>query len=224
MNQFGFFAKHWTPGQVKTRLAATIGEAAASQVYRTFIQTIAERFAAVCERQVLCITPPEHESSFSDLLAGSRSWEITFQQGDDLGVKMQHYFDTAFGAGAKKVVLIGSDSPTMPRSLIEQALAKLETNEVVLGPAEDQGYYLVAARDATPPIFQEISWSTADVWGQTIARLQSANFKFATLPTWYDIDVYQDLVRLQRELQNEGVAENWSRNLLVAVELALATD
>ena len=78
----------------------------------------------------------------------------------------------------------------------------MHRNDVVLGPTEDGGYYLVAARDRVPPIFSGISWSTESVWPQTIARLQSSKTSFAVLPTWYDVDEQQDLERLLAEVSH----------------------
>ena len=82
------------------------------------------------------------------------------------------------------MVLIGSDSPTMPAQFIDDAFAALDSDPVVLGPSRDGGYYLVGAAGQVPPIFTEIDWSTPAVWRQTVDRLGKAGCRFAELPPW----------------------------------------
>ena len=100
------------------------------------------------------------------------------------------------------VCLINSDSPTLPTSLLLEAARALSTpvDRVVLGPAEDGGYYLIAATAPHPALFTGIPWSTATVFAQTVAKVAAAGLTLATLPPWYDIDGPADLRRCARDL------------------------
>src|SRR5262249_947051 len=94
--------------------------------------------------------------------------------------------------GAQAVVLLGTDSPTLPLDIIERAFLELDHAEIVLGPATDGGYYLVGCRERLPPIFDGISWSSDSVLAETIARLADSSWRLALLPPWYDVDTQSD--------------------------------
>jgi glycosyltransferase A (GT-A) superfamily protein (DUF2064 family) len=107
----------------------------------------------------------------------------------------------------------------MPPSFIRQAFEHLLANRVVLGPADDGGYYLVGLREGPlPPIFEGIAWSSDQVWPQTLARLGEAQIKYATLPQWYDVDTYADLQRLRGELMDSSRLEPALASLRDAIE------
>jgi uncharacterized protein len=199
VNVLGVFAKHWTPGAVKTRLAASVGPEAAARLARAFLDCTLERFRTVGHDRVLAYWPPEQASAFAPY--ETRGWRLAPQSPGDLGARMKRYFDDAFARGAGRVVLIGADSPTLPVSYVEQAFAGPASNDVALGPTSDGGYYLVGAAGGTPPIFDGVAWSTPEVWRQTTARLAKARTPFAVLPEWYDVDEADDLRRLARELE-----------------------
>ncbi len=198
MRQLGMFAKFWAPGEVKTRLAARIGPEQAARLHRVFLETLIERLALVADRRVLVYTPSTRRLEFGELAAAG--WELQPQDDGDLGQRMQVYFQRAFASGATQVVLIGSDSPTLPTMLIESAFKQLDETQTVLGPAADGGYYLVGATGAVPPIFDRIAWSRPSVWTDTVARLEAARWTFSALPCWYDVDDWDDLQRLRAEL------------------------
>jgi rSAM/selenodomain-associated transferase 1 len=195
---FGIFAKYWEPGKVKTRLAATLGHESASEIYRQFVSTVVQRFRGCADSRVLCFTPEERSKAFSEL-AGA-DWIAKPQVTGALGTRMSSFFASCFQDGAERVVLAGSDSPTMPSEHIESAFRLLRETDVVLGPTEDGGYYLVGASRDVAAIFENIDWSTARVWEQTIARLDKFGLTYQSLPTWYDVDVLTDLKRLRDEL------------------------
>jgi rSAM/selenodomain-associated transferase 1 len=206
--QFGMFAKFWQPGEVKTRLAREIGNEAAARLYRAFIDTLLTRFNDVGDERTLAFSPAERANEFAQLVGG-KNWKLRPQGDGDLGTRMGRHFVQAFSAAVERAVLIGSDSPTLPREFVEQAFALLEDNSVVLGPSEDGGYYLIGLAGGVPPIFNEMPWSTPQVWNETLNRLQAARLKFAVLPTWYDVDEAADLRRLAIELTGavESAAE-----------------
>ena len=197
--QLGMFAKHWQPGAVKTRLAASIGNEAAAALHRQFVQTLLSRFQNVADRQYLCFTPADAAESFRDLDLGC--WTLDPQAAGDLGARMQHYFSSALSKiSAPRAILIGSDSPDLPLEFLEEAFDKLREFPVVLGPTTDGGYYLLGLSQTVPPIFDNIPWSTAEVWPQTIARLTVAGIPYHVLPQWYDVDDLAGLRRLCNSL------------------------
>ncbi len=199
MNLLGMFAKYWEPGTVKTRLAATVGNEAAAELHHAFVRTLVHRLQHRADRRLLCFAPPEPRDAFKTIAAGA--WSIAPQSEGDLGARMRNFFDTAFAAGATRVVLIGSDSPSLPAEYIDQAFEHLATQQVVLGPAEDGGYYLIGGAGRTPDVFEGVTWSSGEVWNQTVARLNAAGVSFAQLPMWYDVDQWSDLKRLSSDLE-----------------------
>lgn len=204
-------AKYWQAGAVKTRLAASVGDAVASHLYQRFLITMLRRFDHVADRRVLAFTPPDRRAEFVSLAAGA--WTLQDQGTGDLGMRMQNYFTAAFRSGADRVVLIGSDSPTLPVDYAIQAFQLLRTFPVVLGPAEDGGYYLVGAAGKVPPIFAGVAWSTSLVWSQTQSLLQAAGCRCGVLPTWYDVDDLPGLRRMHQELADRPPVDETLRQL-----------
>ena len=198
MKLFGIFAKHWTPGRVKTRLAAAVGDRAAADFHRVCFCSLLDRFADIAPQQLIGFTPLEKQADFASL-AGGR-WELLEQTSGDLGHRMAAFFKAGFERAATRVVLIGSDSPTLPAAYVQSAFELLENNEVVLGPSNDGGYYLVGMSRYTPEIFSNICWGSDRVWEATQQRLAEAHVMCAMLPPWYDVDELEDLDRLRDEL------------------------
>jgi rSAM/selenodomain-associated transferase 1 len=203
--QFGLFAKYWLPGQVKTRLAATEGPHRAAALYEAFLRTSLARFAKASARRVLAFTPRDRRDDFA-ALAGD-SWHLQPQSEGGLGRRMREYFASAFAAGFQQALLVGSDSPTLPLEIIDQAFAALQIHDVVLGPTTDGGYYLVGAAREVPNIFEGIPWSTPQVWQHTVDRLQAADIGFHVLQPWYDVDDRAALDRLSVELGDPSVTD-----------------
>ena len=218
MNLLGVFGKYWAPGAVKSRLAADCGPQLASRIYQACLGTVVGRFHNAADQRWLVFWPPQRRREFAEL-AGPY-WQLHPQAGGDLGDRMREFFERAFAGGASRVVLIGSDSPTLPRARIDEAFQALESRGVVLGPTDDGGYYLVGAARQTPRIFEGVAWSSAEVWQQTVARLRAAGQEFATLPRGYDVDVAADLVRLRTELRDAAFAGASWQALRSAVEAA----
>jgi rSAM/selenodomain-associated transferase 1 len=200
----GLFAKHWTPGAVKTRLAAAIGDRTAAAVHRAFVETLLARFAAEADSRVLCYSPEAAANDFQEVAPAN--WQLAPQEGGDLGRRMQAFFESSLRE-TERVVLIGSDSPDLPSDYLSAAFNALESHDVVLGPAADGGYYLVGAARRVPPIFAGIAWSTPEVWQQTTERAQSAGIAWHELPTWYDVDDEQGLRALLLSIHIEGASD-----------------
>jgi hypothetical protein len=105
---------------------------------------------------------------------------------------MAAFLDEQLRAGAETVVLLGSDSPTLPLELVRQAFKELDRADVVLGPATDGGYYLLGCARRLPPIFNGIPWGSCRVLAETVARLSDPTWRLAVLPPWYDVDTLED--------------------------------
>ncbi|MBC8351396.1 MAG: TIGR04282 family arsenosugar biosynthesis glycosyltransferase [Planctomycetes bacterium] len=213
------FAKYWELGEVKTRLAATLGNDSASEIYRSFVSTLVQRFSHRADRRVLCFTPEEHADSFR-AFAG-QDWIIQSQSTGDLGSRMTSFFDSCFREDAERVVLIGSDSPSMPVEYVDSAFGLLRETDVVLGPTDDGGYYLVGVSRAGTAIFEDIDWSTPRVWEQTIARIGELRLSYESLPQWYDVDESADLERLRNELLQIANDDPALSELLAAINRIL---
>jgi rSAM/selenodomain-associated transferase 1 len=215
----GVFAKYWKPGQVKTRLAASLGAETAARLYETFVAATVARLSAVECRRVLAYTPADDQTLTAFQAAGLSDWSLEPQAEGDLGARITAYFDQQFRSGAQRVVLLGSDSPNVPLIEVQAAFEHLKTDDVVLGPTEDGGYYLVGAAHQTPPIFHDIPWSTPEVLAATTARL--AGLRHTLLDAWYDVDELFDLHRLLEDLRDQSEKEPALAVLLEHVQKVL---
>jgi hypothetical protein len=175
---------------VKTRLAADTTAEWAAAVAAAFLGDISDRLSLLSVSRVLVFAPAEAREQFAGLL-GDR-FALCPQSGGELGQRLSVFLRRQLAVGADAVVVLGTDSPTLPLDLVEQAFAELERADVVLGPATDGGYYLVGCAREVPPIFEDIAWSSPRVLSQTIAHLQDSRWRLALLPPWYDVDTRAD--------------------------------
>jgi uncharacterized protein len=191
MKTLGVFGKHPLPGQVKSRLANHLGTIAASRLYAAFLDDLTLAFRNTGERRVLGFWPADSEPFFERFTPFG--YELWPQPDGDLGTRIAAFFQEALRSEGDRAVLIGSDSPTLPREYVDRAFDLLETNDGVLGPATDGGYYLVGLRRRAPDLFAGISWSSPTVLSETVDRLTAAEMSLALLPPWYDVDTMDDL-------------------------------
>jgi uncharacterized protein len=214
----GIFGKRPEPGKVKTRLAAELGPEIAAEAHEAMLFDLleawgSERFLVPGGRRVLVFAPEDAGPWFDERVPGA--FALQPQAEGDLGGRMRAFFEGEFEDGASKVVLIGSDSPTLDPSIVVSAFLCLETKDVVIGPSADGGYYLVGCRPPVPGIFEGIDWSTPRVLGQTIDRLRDTGRSLAVLPPWYDVDTPEDWRALAghvRAMRRAGMAgEGWPR-------------
>jgi len=186
------FVKHPTPGAVKTRLVPVLGAETAARLYRALVEHVLEATSpARGEYERLVFFDPQQA------IAAMRRWlvgaQLRHQAGEDLGARLADAFARAFARGATRVAVIGSDTPSLTRADVVRAFAALDAADVVLGPAEDGGYYLVALRAPQPSLFEAIAWSTQRVLAQTLERAQSARLRVARLGARRDVDTVEDL-------------------------------
>jgi len=182
------FAREPVPGRVKTRLAAAIGEAAACSVYAALLErTLAVAADAGFDLVVSFAEPPS-----PGWTAGhAQRWEV--QRGDDLGARMRDAFDRRFGDGFDRVVIVGSDCPRLEVEHLKGAVKALRDAAVVLGPAADGGYWIVAQRRPGVDLFTGIPWSSPGTLAATRKRLETLAVKWAQLKVLDDIDTEGDL-------------------------------
>jgi rSAM/selenodomain-associated transferase 1 len=190
MRVLGLFAKRPVPGQVKTRLAAESSPAWACQVAEALLGDCLDRFAEVNAERFVAMGSASDEAYFK-AAAGGR-YKLVSQGPGDLGERMARFIKHHLSCSAEAVVILGTDSPTVPVSYVERAFAELLHRQVVIGPATDGGYYLLGCARLLPPIFDGINWSSPSVLAQTMDRLQSAGSQPALLPPWYDVDTLAD--------------------------------
>ena len=195
------FARAPKLGAVKTRLVPPLSGEQALALHRALVEDTLERLSRVggdsVERWLYLSEPLPGQ----DALKIPSTWTLALQTGDDLGSRMAAAFRDGLHEEPGRTILLGSDSPTLPLEYLGQALKELVDHEVVLGPAEDGGYYLVGCSRLVPELFQSIDWGTDRVLSQSKDALAKAEREFTLLPPWYDVDSEKDLVRLRRELK-----------------------
>ncbi len=212
----GIFVRQPVPGRVKTRLAAELGEKRAAEIYSAFITDVANRFRRIGNERVLCFCPDSTESRrYFESVAGP-DYRLWPQPEADLGTRMQRFLDEHIRGAGDRVVVIGSDSPTLPRGYVEQAFVALDGADCVIGPATDGGFYLIGMSGRAWPLFPGVEWSTSRVLDQTVQRAHDCGARLAVLPAWYDVDTPDDLRMLVghvRALALAGSANDLSATL-----------
>jgi uncharacterized protein len=182
-------SKNPEAGMVKTRLAHTIGDKKALEIYETLRQHTARVADKVhAERQVFF-------SRFipsSDLfLTGNFSTRL--QDGADLGERMLHAIKSGFESGFHHIILIGTDCYDLSPAILDDAFSVLERADAVIGPATDGGFYLIGMNRVMPELFLDRKWSTSDVLGETIAIVKQLDTSYELLVELSDIDTFDDL-------------------------------
>lgn len=194
------FLKRPRVGEVKTRLVPALGEAAAAALYRVLAEEEIRRTAPCAgEYRRLFFFAPEDAGAAMRAWFPGETWLP--QRGADLGARMAAAFDQAFEAGARRATIIGSDVPWVSRELVAHALQSLDEVDLVLGPARDGGYYLLAVSEPRPQLFQGIAWSTPSVLAQTVERAGALGLSVRLLDTLSDIDTLEDVRREWTQLR-----------------------
>ncbi len=200
MATLGVFVKEPLPGKVKTRLGKQIGEELSAQLYEAFLADFTETVNSLSKiESVFAYAPstPNAQQYFQNLSNGNQAlWQ---QPETDLGSRMGQFFKHYLTPG-NPVVIVGSDSPTLPARLVEEAFELLKENDVVIGPAVDGGYYLVGQSKPVSEMFEGINWSEPNVLQQTIERLRETKSSVGLLTPWYDIDSLEDVMFLRGHL------------------------
>lgn len=188
-NLLMIFYRNPALGKVKTRLAATLGEEKALAVYiHLAAHTREVAKLATCDRWIF----------YSDYVDTEDAWENSFfkkklQQGDDLGAKMKNAFTLGFEAGYKRICIIGTDCLELNASIVNEAFQQAHEHDVVIGPAQDGGYYLLGMKRIHSDFFTAKKWSTPSVFQDTLSDIQALGLSSAILQTLRDVDEASDL-------------------------------
>jgi len=171
----------------------------AALLYEKFVRTILETSKSSGAQQIfVTMAPAEMMTGFREKFPGEYA---LFAQIDstDLGERLVAAARHVFADGHKKLIIIGTDSPNLPLDYLEEANRALESHDIVLGPAEDGGYYLIGMKEIHRKLFEEIAWSSSEVLSQTLERAGHLNLRVHLLPTWYDVDDLPSYQRLKRD-------------------------
>lgn len=183
------FLKAPRVGFVKTRLAKTLGARAATEAYRQLVENLLEALASL-ENVQLRFSPDDAAEEITSWR--QPSWEIAPQGAGDLGQRLINAFQSAFDSGAQHVVIIGSDCPAITLRDIQEAWGALPAQDLVLGPARDGGYWLIALRSPQPQLFRDMGWSTETVLTETLRRARASGLTVHLLRELSDVDTDAD--------------------------------
>ena len=195
------FARAPELGRVKTRLAEEIGDAAALVAYlelgRTCWSNALAARGAMGGRALVAYTPDDGGDSVRAWLSGADAYMA--QRDGNLGERMLSALTAVLSDGALRVVVIGSDCPTLSARLLTDAFVALHTADVVIGPATDGGYYLIGMSRAHDVLFADVPWSSPLTLGVTLDRAQAAGLRVALLQPLSDVDTADDWYAWKRE-------------------------
>ena len=181
------FTRNPELGKVKTRLAKTVGNAIALKIYTFLLERTRDIAVQVSADKAVYYSVKVRENDIWD----TNNFQKHQQVGEDLGIRMLHAFKNGFKAGYEKVMIIGSDLYDLTAETIENAFIALEDNEVVIGPAEDGGYYLLGMNSLEEKVFKNKNWGTETVRKNTLEELKDK--KVFLLGELNDVDVFEDI-------------------------------
>ena len=195
------FAREPVPGQVKTRMMPQLSAAQACQLHRELVLwTSAQLLASGLGDVELSVAGDIHHCLFQQCRERG-TLALTQQRGADLGERMYRAIHRGLGH-YERVILVGSDCPSIDAAYLDAALRGLDNYPLVLGPAQDGGYVLVGARQVSMAMFRDVAWGTAQVYEQTAQRLCQEGLKWHELPWLADVDRPEDLA-LWTQLSSE---------------------
>lgn len=198
-------AKRPTPGKTKTRLSPPLTPELSSALYECFLFDTLDQMRQVddVQRVIAYLDEPDYFRRIAP------DFELIPQKGHDLGERLDNTLTSYLSQGYKRAVIMDSDSPTLHPKHLSQAFCSLSDGaDVVLGPCDDGGYYLIGIKQPAPRLLREVQMSTPTVAADTIALAEDVGLKVSLLPTWYDVDDAASLRRLMREVKklDSGVA------------------
>lgn len=204
------FAKVPEPGRVKTRLVPFLSPDEAAALYDAFLRDALDQYDDLGVDVRVYVAGEEGER-MQDIHPNTYP-----QRGEGLGERMLMAFAETFATGYTRAVIVGTDHPTLPASFLVKAFKELETpRRVVIGPAEDGGYYLLGMNDLRPRLFRGMSYSHERVFDEAVERVIEEEAGLSVLPPWYDVDTPQALGRLAEDLESTHQAPR-TRELLSA--------
>lgn len=186
------FLKAPIPGMVKTRLQAHFGEAQALALYQAMVGDLLKNLGTNNSFDLhLFYWPAEGAGRIQDWLGAA--YPVHLQEGENLGAKMHRAFQKMFRQNYRQAVLIGSDLPILNSRFLDHTFRRFENAEVVLGPSEDGGYYLIGLNREHPELFANVEWSSATVLEQTLSNARLAGLTVSLTKKLRDVDTYEDV-------------------------------
>lgn len=209
-NVLMIFVKYPEPGRVKTRLAKAIGDGEAARLYRLMAEDVIRSLKDCSEYStIIFFAPPGRASDVQNWLGDGQSYMP--QSGRNLGERLANAFRTVFDMGARRAVVIGTDCQDITPETITSSLEYLGKKDLVIGPAEDGGYYLLGLSRHAPELFDSIDWSTDNVFRQTVEKTKRLGLSYITLELLKDLDEYSDMsISHQHLLQQDPRKEERS--------------
>jgi len=209
------FVKPPIPGEVKTKLIPSLSGSEAAELYKCFVADTLTNIHHVSHHPRIQVAyQPHSKASNLDWLGLKNPPEIFRQEGRTLGERLVHAFGVSFGHGSQQVVIIGSDSPHLPVGYIEQAFHALDESDIVVGPSNDGGYYLIGLSRPCMRLFEEVIWTGDQVFERATQNALTFGYTLKILPSYYDIDTIEDLKTLHLDLQLEGEKAPQTRKYL----------
>ena len=204
------FAKAPIPGEVNTRLCPPLTPDEAATLHGSFVLDMLERTKLAVatlqlpfHRYLACA--PSSELVFFKIMEERQGVRLLDQVGEDLGRRMHHTCFELFAKGYKQVIIVGTDVPTLPLSVYQEALAMLSRSDVVLGPALDGGYYLIGLKQPAEKLFTEVPWSTDQVLAVTQQQAKTLGLSVGLTTAWRDVDTIADLQALITECREDSM-------------------
>lgn len=196
-NHLIIFARNPELGKIKTRLAKSVGDQNALKVYLHLL----EHTAHICSS--LNVEKHIYYDSFIELddIFPENLFQKNIQSGNDLGLRMYNAFKEIFGQWAKKIILIGTDCFEINAAIIEDAFKELDTNDAVIGPAKDGGYYLLGMKSLKKEFFIQKSWGSENVLLDTLIDFKKMGINYSLLPALNDVDYKEDLGDLEKLIE-----------------------
>jgi rSAM/selenodomain-associated transferase 1 len=190
----GVFFRIPESGKVKKRLASEIGNAAALKAYESMLCATIDKISCLKGIDVYGF----YDGDAAKLKDYGFEIELIQQTGRGLGQRMLNAFAVLAEKGYEQAALIGSDSPDLPAHFITDAFKRLNCHDIVLGPSEDGGCYLIGIKAPCSGIFNDILWGSAEVLSKTIRNAENKGMSYFLLPQWYDIDDKKSMMKWQR--------------------------
>lgn len=202
MDALVIMAKEPKPNEVKTRLIPTLKPEFATELYHNFLlDKINQVHSFDAVHPYLAYFPESAESFFREIVP--QRFFLIRQAGSNLGERLDNISKRLNSLHYTKIIMLDSDTPNLPTSYISDGLSGLDEADVVLGPCEDGGYYLIGAKASTPELFRDIPWSTTKVTEMTLKNAEEADLKLRMLDYWYDVDTPESLKRLKDDLDKD---------------------
>jgi hypothetical protein len=211
------FAKVPRPGDVKTRLTPTLSASEAARLYTAFLRDTLRQVVRLDADVRLYLAPPLPEEGLDAVSSGVT---VHAQQGEGLGDRMRRALEDTLESGYDRVLLMGSDHPTLPLSFLRAAGRALQAPDAFcIGPTEDGGFYLLGLTAPFPGLFEGMRYSHEDVFADTLDRARDTDADMTILPRWYDVDTPRDLRRMLSDLSEDRVDAPNTRRIADQLEL-----